>query len=102
MFEGGAWQAGIAERFLATAGIGLQSAKGRPHEKLIENYWNRLWSPLSLQDGQIGRYRGEMERENAEFMRVRDGRVDPRPEAVLDAGVMGSYITALTWASKSA
>jgi hypothetical protein len=78
MFEGGAWQSGVAKRFLETAGIGLQSAKGRPHEKLIENYWNRLWSPLSLQDGQIGRYRGEMERENAEFMRVRDGRVDPR------------------------
>jgi hypothetical protein len=79
MFEGGAWQAGISERFLDTVGIRMQSAKGRPHQKLVENFWGRLWSVMSLQDGQIGRYRGEMERENNEWMRCREGRVDPRP-----------------------
>jgi hypothetical protein len=78
MFEGGSWQAGMSTRFLEAAGVKMLSAKGRPHQKLIENYWGRLWSVLSLQDGQIGRYRGEMERENAEWMRAREGRVDPR------------------------
>lgn len=78
VFEGGAWQKGVASRFLDAAGVKMYDAKGRPHQKLIENYWGRLWSVLSLQDGQIGRFRGEMENENAEWMRVRDGRVDPR------------------------
>jgi hypothetical protein len=47
--------------------------------KLIENWWGRAWTHLSVFDGgQIGRFRGEMERENALLVACREGRDDPR------------------------
>lgn len=79
MFEGGAWQALRTLEFLRLAGVELQDAKGRPHNKLIEGAWNRLWTPLSqLTGGQIGRYRGEMERENLQLSSCQSGAHDPR------------------------
>lgn len=79
MFEGGAWQAQRTIDFLAQAGVTMISARGRPHNKLIEGYWNRLWTPMSEKsDGQIGRYRGEMARENDLLMQCQRGSLDPR------------------------
>ncbi|MFZ4394175.1 MAG: hypothetical protein ACOYOU_00955 [Kiritimatiellia bacterium] len=78
MLEGGAWQANNAHEFYRQVGVQTIDATGRPHSKLIENYWNRLWTILSLCDGQIGRYRAEMERENDLLVRCQDGRLDPR------------------------
>jgi hypothetical protein len=79
MFEGGAWQAARTVDFLQQAGVELISAKGRPHNKLIEGYWNRLWTPMSEKSGgQIGRYRGEMKRENELLMKCQAGSLDPR------------------------
>jgi len=80
MLEGGSWQSHLVKRFLDAVGVKLEDAKGRPHSKLVENYWNRLWSVLSTVDGQIGRYRGEMERENALWIKSREGTFDPRQE----------------------
>lgn len=78
VLEGGSWQSGMVMRFYETIGMAWDDAKGRPHQKLVENYWNRLWSVLSVEDGQIGRYRGEMERENDLLIRCQKGRLDPR------------------------
>lgn len=79
MFEGGAWQAQRTLEYLQRAGVALCNAKGRPHNKLIEGVWNRLWTPLSVESkGQIGRYRGEMERETALWMKCQAGSLDPR------------------------
>jgi len=79
MFEGGAWQAQRTIEFLRLAGVEMIDAKGRPHNKLIEGVWNRLWTPLSeLSNGQIGRYRGEMDRENELLTRCQAGSLDPR------------------------
>lgn len=78
MLEGGAWQANNAHEFYRQVGVETIDATGRPHSKLIENYWNRLWTVLSLVDGQIGRFRGEMERENDLLVRCQNGRLDPR------------------------
>ena len=77
--EGGSWQSKRVLEFLAQAGVKLIDAKGRPHQKVIEPWFGRLWSALSMHtDGQIGRYRGEMKRENDLFMRCRAGTLDPR------------------------
>jgi hypothetical protein len=79
VIEGGSWQAGRTLEFLNAAGVRWHDAKGRPRSKLIENYFNDLWTVLSLEsDGQIGRYRSEMERENDILTRCRAGTLDPR------------------------
>lgn len=78
MFEGGSWQSKRAVEFLESAGVRLVSAKGRTRNKLIEGWWNRLWTALSIySDGQIGRYRGEMRKENDLLMKCRAGSLDP-------------------------
>ena len=38
MLEGGSWQSVMAQEFLRAVGVALCDAKGRPHNKLIENY----------------------------------------------------------------
>jgi hypothetical protein len=77
--EGGAWQAARTLEFLRAARVAWEDAKGRPHSKLIEGWFGRLWTVLSvLTDGQIGRYRDEMKRENDLWMRCQAGRLDPR------------------------
>lgn len=79
VLEGGAWQSRRALAFHRAAGIRIIDAKGRPHMKLIENWWGRAWTHLSVFDGgQIGRFRGDMERENALLVNCREGREDPR------------------------
>ena len=81
VLEGGSWQARTTVDFLKTAGVGIVDAKGRPNQKLVENYFNRLWTALSIflpGCGQIGRYRGEMRRENLNWMKVQSGSMDPR------------------------
>jgi hypothetical protein len=79
VLEGGAWQSERAMAFIRESGAGWESARGRPHSKLIEGFWHRLWTPLSERScGQIGRYRGEMEREKDLWMRAQAGSLDPR------------------------
>jgi len=82
--EGGVWQSKRALSFYRTAGIRVIDAKGRPRLKLIENWWNRAWTFLShYPDGQIGRFRGEMQRENDILMKCRAGTVDGREHFVM-------------------
>lgn len=81
VLEGGSWQAQTTVDFLKTAGVGIVDAKGRPNQKLVEGYFNRLWTVLSINlpgYGQIGRYRGEMRKENLNWMKVLSGSMDPR------------------------
>lgn len=79
MMEGGAWQSKRAMAFMERSGVAMDDAKGRPHSKLVESYWNRLWTVLSVYGGgQIGRYRGEMAAENDIWIDCQQGRKDPR------------------------
>jgi len=81
VLEGGAWQAQKVLAFLEAAGVRPISAKGRPNQKLVEGYFNRLWTALSIElpaQGQVGRFRGEMAAENQAWMRCRKGVADPR------------------------
>jgi hypothetical protein len=78
MLEGGVWQAHRSLNFYQQLGVQIHSAKGRPHMKLIESYWNRLWTVLSMMtDGQVGRFRGEMERETDLLMKCQAGSLNP-------------------------
>ncbi|HMO03921.1 MAG TPA: hypothetical protein PKC67_02460 [Kiritimatiellia bacterium] len=77
--EGGTWQSIRAKAFLDASGITARDAKGRPHLKLIENWFGRAWTYLSVfEDGQIGRFRGEYERENKLLVRAHAGAIDGR------------------------
>jgi transposase len=79
--EGGAWQAERTLAYLKACGTRLVDAKGRPNQKLVEGWFNRLWSAMSLSlppSGQIGRFRGEMAGEKDLWMRCRKGAEDPR------------------------
>lgn len=94
VLEGGAWQSRRTLEFVGAAGARVISAKGRPRGKLIEGWWNRLWTVLSMRTGgQIGRYRDEMKRENDLWMEARAGRTDPRRHfPMLDVA-----LTAIEW-----
>jgi len=78
--EGGSWQSVRALEYLGVAGVEAVSAKGRPWQKLVEGWFNRLWTQMSiaLPGGQVGRFRGEMKGENADWIACREGRRDPR------------------------
>lgn len=81
VMEGGSWQANRTRQYLDVAGIQIVDAKGRPNQKLIESVFNRLWTVLSLELpplGQVGRFRGEMVAETADWIACREGRRDPR------------------------
>ncbi len=81
VLEGGSWQAQRTLDFLKDAGIKTISAKGRPNQKLVEGWFNRLWTVMSVvlpPSGQVGRFRGEMARENLLWAQCREGRRDPR------------------------
>lgn len=81
VMEGGSWQANRTFDFFNAAGVRLISAKGRPNQKLVEGYFNRLWTVLSIElppRGQVGRFRGEMQQGNDDWMRCREGLADPR------------------------
>lgn len=73
--EGGVWQ---AKRSLAVLGGRFISAKGRPNQKLVENYIGRLWGIMSEQTGDVGRHRGEMKKASDLYLRCRKGSEDPR------------------------
>ncbi len=78
--EGGSWQSRRALEFLGAAGVDAVSAKGRPWQKLVEGWFGRLWTQMSLAlpSGQVGRFRGEMRAENLDWAACREGRRDPR------------------------
>lgn len=81
VMEGGSWQAARTSSFLSASGVRLISAKGRPNQKLIESWFNRLWTVMSITlppSGQVGRFRGEMKAENDLWRRCREGVADPR------------------------
>jgi len=80
VMEGGSWQAEGTKAFLRASDVDLVSAKGRPNQKLVEGYFNRLWTVMSilLPNGNVGRFRGEMVAENADWIACREGRRDPR------------------------
>jgi len=76
--EGGVWASERISAFLAEAGIQRIDAKGRPQCKLVENFFNRLWTRLSVVNGQVGRFRGEELENTSDYLACRAGSRDPR------------------------
>jgi hypothetical protein len=77
ILERGTWEAQRVNALCAAAQVGIGRSYA-PRQKLIEGVFNRLWTVLSAMPGQVGRYRGEMERENKLLAAAQDGRQDPR------------------------
>ncbi|MCC5790942.1 MAG: hypothetical protein JJT75_15030 [Opitutales bacterium] len=75
-FERGAWESHRAKEFLAATGVHCDRAYA-PRQKLVENYFNRLWSVLSTEQGQVGRYRGENEEQGKLLTRCQSGSTNP-------------------------
>lgn len=73
--EGGVWQSKAPLAVLAGRGI---SAKGRPNQKLVENYFGRLWTIMAGQTGDVGRHRGEIRKNSEIYVKCRAGKEDPR------------------------
>jgi len=77
-FERGVWEGNAVKGAIDRLGSKLHTVYS-PHSKpYIEGGFNSLWTKLSLLDGQVGRFRGEMERENDLLTACKDGRRDPR------------------------
>jgi hypothetical protein len=87
--EGGVWQ---AKRTLEVLGGRFISAKGRPNQKLVENWINRLWDVMAGQPGDVGRHQAEMKKASELYVAARAGRVDPRKHFLsLDQGQEALY-----------
>ena len=78
VLEGGVWKSDRVQRLLDGLGIRHIDAKGRPQCKLVENFFNRLWSVLSVVAGQVGRYQAENKSTSEKYVACRNGRQDPR------------------------
>lgn len=76
--EGHVWNSGRVKDCLDLLQVRRQLLHS-PHTKAaVEGRFSKLWTVLSgLTGGQIGRYRGEMERENQLLTSVKDGHTDP-------------------------
>jgi len=99
VFEGGVWQGKRMERIFEGADVGLVSVKGRPWQKLIENFYNRLWTRLAMCQGlaSVGRHRGE-EKEVSEFyVKCRAGKADPRGKFVWLQDLLDGLETSIRW-----
>jgi hypothetical protein len=77
ILERGIWEADRVTALCRAADVGIARSYA-PRQKLIEGVFNRLWTILSAMPGQIGRYRGEMERENKLLAAAQAGSLDPR------------------------
>jgi hypothetical protein len=67
----------LVNETLARAGVEARHVKS-PHEKVVEKAFDLLWTKLSSMPGQVGRFRGEMEDENALLTACKQGQKDPR------------------------
>lgn len=77
VLERGTWESTRVNALVQAAGVGIGRSYA-PRQKLIEGVFNRLWTVLSVMPGQVGRYRGEMERENKLLAAAQAGTLDPR------------------------
>jgi len=62
---------------LGLLGVSILRAAS-PHQKVVEGVFNKLWTKLSLERGQVGRFRGEEQETNNLLDSCRAGHRDPR------------------------
>lgn len=94
-FERHIWESNAVKKRVGMAGSQLWTVYS-PHQKpFIEGLYNKTWTILSLEDGQVGRYRGEMEKENDFLMAAQQGRLDPRGTFPLLSQTISAFQTAI-------
>lgn len=121
VLERGVWESKRVQEFLAAAGVRVTRAY-RPNQKLIENYFNGLWTALGELPGQIGRFRGEMEENSKIAEACKAGHKDPakffprldqvmntlereitlRNRTRTESGIYGNSIPAEIWEEEAA
>ena len=97
--EGGNWQAKRTLAAMRAMGVEVVSVKGRPNQKLIENYFNRLWTRLSIElpYAQVGRYRDDDKLGQELYCKCQDGRADPRKYFPMLDTALAAIETSLRW-----
>ena len=99
LIEGGAWQSKRVMAALAALGIPWVDAKGRPECKLVENFFNRLWTRLSIElpFAQVGRFRADDKKGQDLYCDCQAGRKDPRKYFPMLDQAMSAMETSLRW-----
>jgi len=89
-YERGTWEANRIQSAMDRLGIARWTAYS-PHQKLIENLFNTLWTKLSDLPGQVGRFRGEEEEANRLLESCRTGAQDPRKHFPMLSDVLAAF-----------
>ncbi|PTY03922.1 hypothetical protein DB346_03775 [Verrucomicrobia bacterium LW23] len=95
--EQGTWKAQSVQTALNAAGTKpfyAYSSNGKP---FIENYFGRLWTPLSLFPGHVGRTRGSFEWNSKMLSRCQSGAVNPREHFMSLEEAMERLAAAIEW-----
>ena len=77
-FERGTWESNSIVDLLKRLGVELETVFQSNQKPFIEGGFSPLWTYLSMIDGQVGRFRGEMETETKHLMKCQAGRVHPQ------------------------
>lgn len=75
--EQGISKSRLVHETMDRAGIKVEHVKS-PHQKVVEGIFNKLWTKLSFQPGQVGRFMGDDEEVTKLLMACRRGEKDPR------------------------
>ncbi len=76
--ERGSWESHIVRDALALAGVPTVPAWESKQKNAVENFFDRVWTPLSLAPGDVGRFRGDNAENTALLSQCEAGRRDPR------------------------
>jgi len=76
--ERGSWESEIVRHALELASIPVFNAWEPKHKNAVERFFDRLWTPLSLIPGHVGRDRGRFSEVQDIALNCQDGRRDPR------------------------
>ena len=91
VLEGGSWQSKRVISALEALQVSFRNAKGRPNLKLVENYFDRLWTYLAIEtQGQIGRHMHDDKLGQKLYVACQGGKQDPRQHFPLLDGALGA------------
>lgn len=88
--ERGSWESDMVSSVLKMVDVPALRAWEPKQKGAVENFFDRLWTPLSLLPGDVGRRRGENVENTDRVMRCEAGRLDPREHFLsVDQAVKG-------------
>jgi hypothetical protein len=96
--ERGSWESTMVRSALELAGVRTLTAWESKQKNAVESWFDRIWTPLSLLPGDVGRTRGENVENTKCLMACEEGRRDPREcfcsaeQAVAAIGNAVSYV----------